>query len=367
MINRKHILINATTAAIGGGLIIALDIIRCLYENPNYKITLLCPDFSIYRKFQPDLEKIFVPRKLVRFYNRWRLDYFWLRNKINTCNPDLLISLGNLPAITNFPQIIFNDNAFVSQKKMTGFQLTMREYISHRLRKFIFHNRIKYVQQIVVQTNHEKNKFEENFNKLPPIKILPPLFPSHISQSMYSPFVLPVKKEKQIRLGCLSYVHGYKNISILSEVLDLAKKDDFPLQIIVTLSPYKTTLYKKTYKLFKKHFNSERAIDLGKIKPEQITGLIEKLDGLILPSLNESYSINILEALHFKKPLFISDREFAREICKDNAIYFNPNLPSDIYSKIYSALPDKKVDRNNTSFLICKPEDLYTLINTSLK
>jgi glycosyltransferase involved in cell wall biosynthesis len=368
--NQKNIVINAATVATGGGLIVAVDIIKALCSNPQYKITLICPEFKIYRKLEIEAQKIFAPKLFLKFYTRWLLDYIWLRRIIIKINPDLVISLGNLPAITPLKQVMFNDNAFVSERNFKGFKLTLRELFAHSIRKWLFHKRLKFVDILMVQTELEKKKFIKNFFKLPPIICLTPLQPSHLTNSEKLFKNLLAKNSSQIRLGCLSYVHGYKNIRILSEVLDIAVKQNFHLQIIFTISPDNSLLSKRLKKILEKHFKLGTAINLGKIKNSQICDLVAQLDGLILPSLNESFSLNYIEAAHCKKPLLISDRPFAREICKDYAFYFDPLSPESIFNTIVEVFKGNDGKSNIGSLTVRNlthsiHDDLYELINNN--
>lgn len=372
MPEKKQLLINSATAAIGGGLLVATDLIKAICKNPDYSVTLVCPPVSVYQKLDVPARKIFVPAVFLKFYSRWWLDFFWLQKIIKRDSPDLVITLGNLPAICRCRQIMFNDNAFVSENSLSGFNLTKREFLVHFARKFIFIRRLRFIQLLIVQTELEKDKFEKNLKKPPKIKVLAPLFPSHVAIDSDIEISLPVIEKHAIRLGCISYVHGHKNISVLVDVLEAAKKIDFPLQIIFTLSPMKSAFTRKLAKKLKPYIQSGLAYNLGKVRPTNIPGLIRQIDGLILPSLNESYSLNYIEALNFKKHLFVSDRLFARKICSNHAWYFEPTSPSDIIKSIVDVFSNE-AKRNKTGGLpleqiipIGNISELYDIINAEL-
>jgi glycosyltransferase involved in cell wall biosynthesis len=54
----------------------------------------------------------------------------------------------------------------------------------------------------------------------------------------------------------------------------------------------------------------------------------------LLPTLLESFSGSYLEAMHFGTPILTSDRDFAREVCGEAALYFDPDSPSSIRDAI---------------------------------
>jgi hypothetical protein len=369
---KRNVLINSATAAIGGGMLVAIDIIKAVCSNENYSVTLICPPVSVYQKLEVEARKIYVPAKILKFYSRWYLDYFWLRKKIRDISPDLVITLGNLPAICQGRQIMFNDNAFVSEKSFTGFGLSEREFLAHSARKYFFIKRLKWLNTLVVQTSYEKFKFESLNKRLPEIKILPPLFPSHLLVETATKIQLPGRNARSIRLGCISFVHGHKNISRLVDVLEMAEKKSFPLQIIFTLSPAKSRLCICLLRRLKHFIENGTAINLGKIRSTQIKGLVAQLDGLILPSLNESYSLNYIEALAGNRQLFVSDRHFAREISKGHAWYFDPDNPEDILTKIVEVFQNESAEQISNDMPISDKipigttAELFNLINRKL-
>jgi glycosyltransferase involved in cell wall biosynthesis len=53
-----------------------------------------------------------------------------------------------------------------------------------------------------------------------------------------------------------------------------------------------------------------------------------------MPTLLESYGLTYVEALYCGRPILTSDREFARWMCRDLAIYFEPTDPRSVVSAI---------------------------------
>ena len=94
------------------------------------------------------------------------------------------------------------------------------------------------------------------------------------------------------------------------------------------------------------------------------------VDAIILPSLIESYSLIFIEAMFFHKPIFTSDLDFAREVCKNAAFYFNPFNAENIFNVISSAFNkhDEMQKRIKYGTDIIKSLDSWdAIINTILK
>lgn len=78
----------------------------------------------------------------------------------------------------------------------------------------------------------------------------------------------------------------------------------------------------------------EHIIFLGKISIYQCPYLYQQVHFVLLPTLLECFSATYLEAMKMKKLILTSDLGFARGICCDSAIFFNPLDADDIKSKI---------------------------------
>jgi glycosyltransferase involved in cell wall biosynthesis len=65
--------------------------------------------------------------------------------------------------------------------------------------------------------------------------------------------------------------------------------------------------------------------NIGIINLQQCPFFYSQIDCVLLPSLLECFSITPYEAMLMKKVVFLSDREFFKSVCQDNAIYFDPN------------------------------------------
>lgn len=79
---------------------------------------------------------------------------------------------------------------------------------------------------------------------------------------------------------------------------------------------------------------TDQVINIGPIPFEGCAEVYRRCDAAILPATLESFSNNIAEAWAMEKPLFITDMDWSRSLCKDGAIYIDHNNPEDIATKI---------------------------------
>ena len=67
---------------------------------------------------------------------------------------------------------------------------------------------------------------------------------------------------------------------------------------------------------------------------KNVPSLYKQCDGLLMPTLLESFSGTYVEAMYHQLPIFTSDIDFASGVCKDSAFYFNPFDEVDILNKL---------------------------------
>jgi glycosyltransferase involved in cell wall biosynthesis len=79
-------------------------------------------------------------------------------------------------------------------------------------------------------------------------------------------------------------------------------------------------------------------IPLGTLSISQLPAIYQQVDGVIFPSLLETYSAVPLEALSSGKPLFASDRAYVRQTARDAAWYFDPLDPRGAAEAIANGL-----------------------------
>lgn len=72
---------------------------------------------------------------------------------------------------------------------------------------------------------------------------------------------------------------------------------------------------------------ADRIANLGPLSLDGCARAIEAATAVLHPSLLETFSATYLEAMGLSRPLLASDRRFARDICGDAALYFDPLDP----------------------------------------
>jgi len=145
----------------------------------------------------------------------------------------------------------------------------------------------------------------------------------------HTKYFLPTKNDNEFRFLTLSSFSIHKNLTILNQVIPLLNKSGHKIDIKFILTINKTIYEEKFSPEAKKSI-----INLDRIPVDKCPDLYYEVDALFLPTLLECFSANYPEAMKMRKPILTSNLSFARGICEEAAIYFEPLNASDIVEKI---------------------------------
>ena len=74
--------------------------------------------------------------------------------------------------------------------------------------------------------------------------------------------------------------------------------------------------------------------NMGRLTPSACLQAYQESDALFFPSLLESYGLPLVEAMTQGLPIVCSDLPYARWLCEDQAIYFDPIRPDSAWQAI---------------------------------
>lgn len=147
---------------------------------------------------------------------------------------------------------------------------------------------------------------------------------------------LPVKQPGEFRLLMLSAWYLHKNFDIIPKVVDaLPQEMKARIKFILTLPQ---EYFKKEIPA---NYHNNAVINIGPVKVQEAPSLYNECDAMFLPALLECFSASYAEAMAMKKPILTSAMGFAKTVCGDAAVYFDPVDEKDIAGKIINLVNDK--------------------------
>jgi glycosyltransferase involved in cell wall biosynthesis len=129
-----------------------------------------------------------------------------------------------------------------------------------------------------------------------------------------------------------------KNFLIIPRLVAAFKKYNINFHFILTAPPDNSAEHRNFLRLIEKYQAGDNISIVGPLKKTQIPSLYEQVDFVFLLSKLESFSNNIIEAWHFKRPLVIADEQWSRSICGDAAIYVSRDDAENIASTVTTVI-----------------------------
>lgn len=139
-----------------------------------------------------------------------------------------------------------------------------------------------------------------------------------------------IREKNKVYIGCPGRICTDKNQKILLDSLSLFDNDTYTL----VFAGGETENIIETHPDYQK-FKS-RIIRLGQLNQGQMVSFYNKMDLIVLPSLNEAFGLVFIESLALGKPTFVSKRFGALSYLKEDyeAFVFNPKNPTELIEKI---------------------------------
>ena len=196
---------------------------------------------------------------------------------------------------------------------------------------------LKYhTNKYIVETEDVKIRLA-NFLAVPQDKIhvTPNTFHSVFNAAFKDFELLPDKNPDEFRLVSVTAFYAHKNLTIINELIPYLEKSSFKFRFILTLPDA----------VFEQHFSRHRDYfyNVGPVRIEDCPYIYSMADALFLPTLVESFTASYPEAMKMHKPILTSDYSFARSICDDAALYFDPYNPEEIAQQIVKLASDNKL------------------------
>lgn len=129
------------------------------------------------------------------------------------------------------------------------------------------------------------------------------------------------KRNNIYRLGFITRDYPHKNTEYLLKVKDiLLTKFNRDIDFYVTFTPSEWNAKSEEFR--------KKIINVGSLDVVECPSFYKKMDAVIFPSLLECFSATPLESMIMEKPLFASNRNFVKDVCKEHAHYFEPTDPN---------------------------------------
>lgn len=324
----SRILINTSNLHVGGGVQVAVSFLDELTKSDNnldlYDVWVSTEVNDNLLAINTDLSN-FNSVKIINFYGVMSIfspfliyNILFVYKIVFTLFGPLYVLVKPHKHVMGFaqPSIIYPDIAInLYKNKFIKFKI----YFKFKLQEYFFTK----VDYLIVELEHVRSSLLEKkmFRNLSIFVVHNCFSNIFLTPKKWQLFNLP--KSNSIKIGYLGRNYPHKNLNVLPDVLFVLKNTfNLDVHFYVTLTDQEWDSCSNIFR--------ENIINVGKLTVAQCPSYLGELDAVILPSLLECFSATPLEALIMGKPVFLSNRNFNKDVVRDYGFYFDPSNPCDI-------------------------------------
>lgn len=357
------IIINAIIAKkrAGGGFQIAKNfILKSLsYSDEEIEWYYFVSD-DLDKVIRADFQKLLNINYFV-FPTQPSRSYFKIKSKLrkieNSIKPDLIYSIL-APSYFSFmaPEVFRFANSWVTNPTKEAISLlTTKEKVSNYLYSYIQKSLIKKRKYFITQSNVVASSLAslakvDSKNVRVVSNVVPDFFLNLTPKTASN-----IGHEINIVTVAAPYKH--KNTDIIPKVLK-ALKEQYSITNVtfhVTI-PFDNSYLEILNKRLSESGFSNKVVNHGYCTQDQLVGIYQKSNICFFPSLLETFSVTILEAMYFKLPIVASNYQFNSEVAGDAAVYFKPLEAEDAAAQIVKLINNPEICKNLISNIPTKLE-----------
>lgn len=274
------------------------------------------------------------------FWRRLWFDQIRLRRLLRRERADILFSTANMGMLhCPCPQVLLVRNAlYFSQTYLENIlaRMNLRARLAIRIRRWWVCRSVASADLVITPSRSMLDELRryapgpaEKFRVIP--------YGTVPSRFQLAP---PPDGSRHLRLLHISHYADHKNLSVLLQALGkLAAHGAADVSLSTTANvedPRYVVSYCRAHDLsiLTQPEIRARVHTLGDVSYERLPELYRRHDVFVFPSLAESYGHPLVEAMASGLPVVAADLPYARELCGEAALYFEPFSADELAAKI---------------------------------
>lgn len=374
-----RILLNAVNCTALGPRVVMDNLMPCLARvAPEISFVALLPRGVGYERWKvpSNLHIQWADRSGVREFQRLldifvRVPRLCKENKIDVC-----FTLGEVgPLYPGVPHVVLMHRADILNPGLpVNPPPSWREIAGAKYMRWHLGMMVKNGARFIVQTPVMKESFLRHYtiaeeSLLVGTQAVPENL-RNIAVDNIKPDQRMMSVKKRWKFLFIAGYYPHKNHALIIPLIQELRKRglDKDVHFFITLSPERSQHCKAFLESVVQY--KEQVTNLGVMAPENVFSAYKAASALFLPTLIESFGLPYLEAMAAGTPILTSDRNFARWMCQDLALYFEPDNPASVADAIvkFTGLNNNSAYKDQCLQQLHEfPEDWDTVAKTYLE
>jgi glycosyltransferase involved in cell wall biosynthesis len=310
MDERKAVRLHFTNVVGLGAVRLLQSLLPSLATHPGYRLEeAYLPavgELSNYTHFESGTLQSRYKRHLPNAISRL-LECTIFGSKFNGNSP--LLVFGDVPIKCKAKQTVFVQSLLLVRGASTGRQLGAFKYW---IARWLFRRNSQYASNFIVQTEAMKSALIDSYPEIRSrVHVIAQPAPSWLLGAQLRRTKFHNSAESGLRLFYPAAAYPHKNHRILGEINQPARWaiSELVLTIPDILNPNPAIPWIRC---------------VGKLETDAVLNAYRTADALLFLSLSESFGFPLVEAMWIGLPIICPDLPYARTLCGEQAIYFEP-------------------------------------------
>jgi glycosyltransferase involved in cell wall biosynthesis len=314
--------VHLTNVAGTGAIQLVKSLLPALEADASCSIThIFLPARGILSEYKPSRQDIAITR-----YRRWlpnsisRFLECTLLTRHLTGSTSILV-LGDIPLRCRAPQVVLVHTPHLLPS--TDGQRPIGASTKYAVARWLFRINAKFAHAFIVQTTAMRDSLATAYPHIADrIHVIAQPAPTWLLSAPPPPYIRRLNERHPLRLIYPAAGYPHKNHALLSKVQDEAR--DWPIErLTLTIPPTR---------------NPAPAVQwiycTGALSDAGMLEAYATHNGLLFLSKAESYGLPLIEAMHLGLPIICPALPYARTLCGDQAIYFDPDSPHSLKAAV---------------------------------
>ena len=230
-----------------------------------------------------------------------------------------LLVFGDIPIKCKSNQTVFVQTPLLIRGSITGRQLGA---IKYWIARWLFRRNMQYASKFIVQTEAMKSSLSESYPEIKElIHVVGQPAPDWLITSQLTRTKFHDNPETGLKFFYPAAAYPHKNHRILKQIDQSAP---WPISELILTIPA--------------NLNPNPAIPwircVDKLEPDAVLEAYQTADALLFLSLSESFGFPLVEAMWIGLPIICPDLPYARTLCGEQAIYFDPKNVVSLHAAV---------------------------------